>query len=451
MIDFERALATTILSERHRALISDILSAALEAADPLRCTEKNLALAGNTLVVGGNPYPLDPESRLVLVSLGKAAPAMTQGAINRLNYRYSHGVCVGKHLPQDDPGWKHIELIHGNHPVPGAESINAGQRIKEAVGGLGPNDLVLLLLSGGGSSLAMLPAEGIGVEDLSILTATLLRSGANIDEMNSVRKHVDLLKGGGLLRLASPTRLAALVLSDVVGNKLDVIASGPAYPDPSSYADALAIITKAAGCGNIPDAILAHLCKGAAGGLPETLKPQDGIALNAFHRIIASNVDSCQAAAARANQAGCSAEVVTTALTGEASLVGAQIAAAARTQMDLDRPFVFIWGGETTVTVAGNGTGGRNLEAALGAVEGMAGLRGMYLVTLATDGEDGPTGTAGAVVTGDTLNKALKLGLEPSSYLGENDSYTFFKKTGNLLVTGPTGTNVNDITFLFGF
>ncbi|MEN6580021.1 MAG: DUF4147 domain-containing protein [Anaerolineaceae bacterium] len=431
--------------------ITSILRAAFDAADPVRAVEDNLDLDGDVLIAGNHQFSLPPGARVVTIALGKAAPAMLKGAVNCLGVRIQDGVCVYKHPQNNLSLLQGIKFIIGDHPVPGEGSIQAGKMIKETVTGLSSNDVVLLLLSGGGSSLASLPAEGITLFDLQESTAALLKSGATISEFNTVRKHLDLLKGGGLLRMAAPARVAALVLSDVVGNDLEVIASGPAYPDPSTYSRAQEILLRTEKFGRPIPGVIDHLNQGAAGKKPETVKPGDAEAKLGFNTIIGSNLNSCLAAVECAQTLGFHAEFLTDRLVGEARKVGEHQAEIAQAKSCLPRPFMLICGGETTVTVVGEGKGGRNQEVALGAVRGFAGLENLLLITLATDGEDGPTNAAGAFVDGSTLTRALARGLDPDEFLRRNDAYSFFESLDDLLVIGPTGTNVNDISLIFGF
>lgn len=427
-----------------------VIDAALTAADPGKAVRANLELREETLIVGRTDYSLAQGAKLVLIALGKAAPAMTAAVLAMAGSRVDRGVCICKHFNEEFQPVPQVHIIVGNHPVPGDGSLEAGKAIREVLSGLGSNDVVLLLLSGGGSSLATLPAEGISLPDMQILTSVLLRSGATINEINTVRKHLDLVKGGGVLRLAAPARVASLVLSDVVGNPLDVIASGPAVADPTTFVQALQIVKKADKLGNIPAGIREYLEKGSLGLIRETVKPGEKESRLGENTIIGSNQVSCDAAAEAARLFGMRADVLSTSLTGEAREVGATLADLARVHKDDARPFVLILGGETTVTIKGNGKGGRNLEVALGAIEEFAGLKDLFLVTCGTDGEDGTSGAAGALVDGESWQRATTAGLDPKAFLEENNSIGFFQKMGDLLVTGPSGTNVNDINFIFG-
>lgn len=431
--------------------VAAILQAAIDAANPFEAVARSINLEGETIKFGKNYYPFLNGGRLITIALGKAAPAMLRGAEYKLGELISNGVCITKHMDDALPDLPGINYIKGNHPVPGEGSIQAGKAIKTELTGLTAKDIVLVLLSGGGSALAVLPVNGVNLTDLQELTSTLLKSGATISEMNIVRKHLDMIKGGGLIRMAGPARLVALVLSDVVGSPLDVIASGPAYPDDSTFADALAVVRRAEISGPVPASILQYLERGILGMVPETIKTGDRYLDAAQNLVISSNVDSCRAAAEKASSFGFHAEIVTDRLTGEASEAGKYLAEVAKRTFSRPNPFVLIFGGETTVTVTGNGRGGRNQEVALASVTGMNELNNRLIITLATDGEDGPTDAAGAIVDGTTLNRSKAYGMDVKDYLANNDAYTYFNKIDDLLVTGPTGTNVNDISFIFGF
>jgi glycerate 2-kinase len=422
--------------------IDKILTAALQAADPLKSVERNLHYRMDQLQIGEKPYLLYPDSRIVVVALGKASIAMTDAAVSQLGTRIFRGVCVCKHLPTSPKEWSQITLVKGNHPAPDETSVNAGKKIKDVVSGLNTHDVVLFLLSGGGSSLACLPAQGISLKDIQELTNELLKSGASINEINTIRKHLDDIKGGGLLKMASPASIGMLVVSDVVGNPLDVIASGPTVADPTTFQNASEIIKRSLPFESIPESVLAHFEKGVLQEISETVKPGDLVLENSYHKIVACNLDSSLKAAKMAKSLGFNGSVLTNELVGDSKLAGEYLATRIIDRLETRRPIVEIAGGETTVKVTGDGIGGRNLEVALAAVRKLSGFDGTLLITLATDGED---------VSGDTLTDALAFGLSPEDYLSRNDSYNFFKKLGGLIRTGPTGTNVNDLTFLFHF
>ena len=341
------------------------------------------------------------------------------------------------------------------HPIPDERGVAGARQIAQLLEQATERDLVIALISGGGSALLTLPAEGISLAELQALTGILLRCGANINEINTLRKHLDQVKGGGLARLAHPAGVITLILSDVVGNPLDVIGSGPTVPDTSSFADAYAVLERYGVVADAPAPIVARLRRGMAGQIAETLKPGDPRFARVHNLIVGSNRQAAEAALAAARAAGFNPLLLTTFLQAEAREAGRMLAAGARELADSDhplpRPACIIAGGETTVTLRGSGRGGRNQELALAAVADLAGLPDLALVALATDGGDGPTDAAGAVVTGATLDRARALDLNPAAYLARNDAYSFFDALGDLLKPGPTETNVNDLAFVFAF
>jgi glycerate 2-kinase len=431
--------------------VERIIQAALDAANPYRLVLDNLRVNKNKIKVGRKLFALSSSSRVILIGLGKASLLMTQAAVKQLGNLVNDGVCVCKHIPEHEPDLRGICIIRGQHPIPDEKSVLAGQAIREVVTGLKKEDLVIVLLSGGGSALASIPAGEITIEDYKEVTTFFLKSGASIQEINTVRKHIDLIKGGGLLRMAAPARVGVLVLSDVVGSPLEIIASGPAIADSSTYHDALNVIKKYSPDFNgIPKQIKKCLDAGAEQEQRETGNLKNEESRVAYHTIIGSNVISAQASAQEARRFGFNPKIITCNLVGEAKSAGKYLVEQLR-ESCLQKPFVLIAGGETTVVVEGKGLGGRNLEMALSSVEGMAKQDKCLLVTLATDGEDGPTDAAGAIVNEHTFRNAQRLGLSVQEHLDRNDSYHFFQQTGGLIRIGPTGTNVNDLAFLFAF
>jgi len=422
--------------------IKSIIQAALAAADPMTLVSQNLEFQSSKLRVGEKEFEMLPSSRVIVVSLGKAGVAMAKGAEEKLGKRINKGICICKHRPEDIQV-KRFSVLESSHPVPDDRSVLAALEIKKTITGLHKEDVVLLLLSGGGSALACLPAEGISLSEIQLITSLLLRSGASITEMNTVRKHLDVFKGGGFLRMAYPAQVGVLVLSDVIGNSLDVIASGPTVADPSTFYEAFTILKKYIPQSEIPSNVLNYIqLKSRDSGKVDPDENQLEKGLIAYHKIIGSNMFSIDAAIKIATKLGFNTEVVTYDLHGEARLVWKRLL-----DHSQPRPFVILAGGETTVTVKGSGLGGRNLELALGAVETISAEKNLALVTFATDGEDGPTDAAGAVVCSGTKPDLGFL----AACLHNNDSYKYFQRSGGLILTGPTGTNVNDITFLIGY
>jgi glycerate 2-kinase len=439
-----------------------ILASALQAVDPARAVAAFMHRLGNQLRIGQRTYDLNRIQRIYLIGAGKAGAPMAQAAARLLGERLTRGLVVVKEgygeenssaeaLASD----KNLEILEASHPLPDERGLKATRRILALAQAAREDDLVVCLISGGGSALLTLPVEGVGLRDLQALTTALLSSGAAINEINTLRKHLDQVKGGQLAQAASPARLAALILSDVVGDPLDVIASGPTVADSSTFKEAHKTLERYGLLGQTPKAIQERLQRGLQGEIPENPKPGDPLFERVQNLVVGSNLEAARAARQQAQAEGFNTLLLTTDLQGEARQAGKFLAAIAQSLHahgePLQRPSCLIVGGETTVTVQGDGLGGRNLELALGAVEGMTGLPEVALITLATDGGDGPTQAAGALVTGETLERARQMGLQPGDYLARNDSYHFFEPLGDLLKPGPTRTNVNDLAFLFAF
>ncbi|NPV87405.1 MAG: glycerate kinase [Anaerolineae bacterium] len=430
-----------------------ILKAALQAVDPYRAVQSALHLSGSQLHIGSWYCDLQSIRRVLALAVGKAAAPMLEAVCALPTLPLQRGVLITKegHTPPQ-PCHPAVEIYTGGHPVPDERSLRAADAVRDLLADCRPDDLLLCLISGGGSALLTSPAEGIRLADLQELTGLLLRCGATIHEINTLRKHLETLKGGNLARLAAPAQVAALILSDVVGDPLEVIASGPTVPDPTTFGDALDILERYALRPHTPPAILQRLEEGRAALLPETPKPGDPLFANVHNQVVAGNLHAARAALQQAQAEGFHPLLITTHLQGEARHAGALIAAIARqiasSGEPVPRPACVLLGGETTVTVQGDGLGGRNQEVALGAVEGLAGLPNTLLICLATDGGDGPTDAAGAAVSGETLARARQAGMRPADFLRRNDAYHFFDALGDLLRTAPTRTNVNDLALL---
>jgi hydroxypyruvate reductase len=389
--------------------------------------------------------------RSVVIGAGKAAAAMAQTLEQQWRAQISHkadaqhtqlsGLVVTPYAHGSTCAM--IEVVEAAHPVPDAAGQIAAQRILQMVQGLDENDLVICLISGGGSSLLALPAEGITLDEKRAINKALLKSGAAIDEMNCVRKHLSAIKGGRLGLACAPARVLTLLISDVPEDDASVIASGPTLPDASTCADALAVLKKYAI--EVPAHITAHLQHAA----DETPKPGDQRFAGHQHHIIASAQTALQAAAAFANTRGIAAHILSDSIEGEAREVGKVLAALAKQvgkhQQPFQPPCVILSGGETTVTVQGKGRGGRNAEFLLSATLALNGHPNIYALACDTDGIDGSENNAGAFCTPDTLQQAQALQLSAKASLANNDAYSFFSALGQLIVTGPTRTNVNDL------
>lgn len=429
-----------------------ILGAALVAADPAAAVRRALALDGHTLRFGDERMDLAAFERVRLLGAGKASPGMALAALHLLDDRVSGGAIATTggqdRLLQDLPAT--IEVFEAGHPVPDARGVAAAAAALRLARDSGERDLLLCLLSGGASALWAAPVEGVELADLRALTDALLRSGATIRELNTVRKHLSRLAGGRLARVAHPARALALVVSDVVGSPLDVAASGPTVPDPTTYADALHILALR-GVEASP-AALTHLRAGARGERSETPKPGDPAFERASTRVILRNRDALGGAAEESRRLGYRALPLTDRLEGEAREAGRLLAAlglgAREDGLPLGPPVALLLGGETTVTVRGEGRGGRNQEMALAAALALEGEGRVLVACLGTDGADGPTDAAGALVDGDTVRRGAERGLDAWDCLRRNDSYAYLRATGDLLLTGPTGTNVNDVALV---
>jgi len=439
-----KAFLTHTLEEHPcRGSVTRILAHAIQAVEPGKAVRQWVQRQGDVLRVGGREYLLGGEGQVRILAVGKAAHAMSMPLVELLADRAPRGLVIPKHLPdQPIPG---LQYQIGGHPVPDENSLRAGEKAIHLVQGLNEDALLLCLISGGGSALMSAPYAGITLADLQQLTASLLACGARIDEINTLRRHLDRLKGGGLARMAAPARAVSLILSDVVGSPLEAIASGPTAPDPTSRAEARHILEKYELLEKVPHSILQAL-----EDVPETPKPGEGLFERVQNLIVGSNPLAAQAALQQAVVEGFHAEFLGEAWQGEARQVGKELC---RILMNFPgkSPVCLVGGGETTVTLRGNGRGGRNQELALAAVSELAGIKDVLLVALATDGEDGPTDAAGAVVSGETFSRGSALGLVPEDHLANNDAYPYFERLGDLLKPGPSGTNVNDLYFLFRF
>lgn len=435
---------------KHRATVMEVLRAALTAVDPY-----NAVL--DTLRSQPQLIPQDINNLYVL-GAGKAGAAMALAAEDVLGDRITRGLVVVKdgHTLHGQGTPRRIELAEASHPVPDTRGVDTTRRVQAIAGAAREGDFVLCLISGGGSALLVSPVEGVGLQDVQTTTGLLLRAGATINELNAVRKHLSTISGGQLARRAYPARVLALILSDVTGSPLDVIASGPTAPDPTTYADALQVLEHYGVIDQVPAPVAERLRRGASGELPETPKPGDAVFSSVCNIVVASNVSAVEAAAARARQLGFNTIIMSTFVEGEAAEVGKVLAGVAKEIAAYDRPVprpaCLLFGGETTVTVRGGGTGGRNTELALAAARALAGLGpDLVVASFATDGGDGTSPSAGAIADGTSIDRGKALGLDAARFLTDNDSYTYWAKLGDAIMTGPTGTNVNDVMAVFVF
>jgi len=420
-----------------------IFQAALQAAEPAEAVLRHVRREGDTLIAARTRYRLSAFRNVYVIGAGKADARMARAVERLLGRRITGGLINVKH--GHTAPLRHIELNECGHPVPDRQGKRGAQRIAEIAIAAGAEDLVICLVSGGASALLPLPAPPVALAHKRETTRLLLACGANIHELNCVRKHISLLKGGQLARLAYPATVLTLILSDVIGDDLDTIGSGPTAPDRTTFAEARAILKRYGLSGKVPPSVRDRLNSGA----PDTPKPGDPVFEKVQNLIVGSNRLAVDAAARQARALGFRTLVLSTSLSGEAREVARVHAAIAREIREsghpLQPPVCLISGGETTVTVRGKGLGGRNQEFALAAALDIAGLRDVVILSAGTDGTDGPTDAAGAIADGTTLARATALGLNASEFLANNDSYRFFEPLSDLIHTGPTGTNVADI------
>jgi len=414
------------------------LEAAVAAVEPEALVRGFLQASLESIGVG----------RVYLAAIGKAAPAMARGAVGVLGERLRGGIVIapaghGVKLPGG------LGVFGGGHPVPNREGMEGAHALRQLVRHLGDTDLLLCLISGGGSALMTLPPAAVDLAEVQTTTRALLRAGATIGELNGVRKHLDQLKGGRLAQAAAPAKVVALVLSDVVGDPLEVIASGPVSPDPTTFADAVEVFERRGLWRRLPESVRRHFEDGLGGTKAESPDASDPCFARVEAHILGNNRRAAEAALAAARERGYRTLLLTTTLEGEAREAGGFLAAVAReirgSGQPLAPPACVLAAGETTVTVRGHGRGGRNQEVALGAALALDGLEGVLVAGFGTDGIDGPTDAAGAFATGETLERARACGLEAVQSLAENDSYRFFEALGDLIITGATGTNVMDL------
>ena len=478
----------------HSPLLDDaraIYETALGAVDPARLVRANVSLEGDGLRILGETFDLGGFENVYVLAFGKAAAAMAAGIGEALGDRLSGGLVVSPSPggveggPEREPDTRHtqrpaapgrvarLEEIKASHPLPDNASVEAARRALDLAEGAGEKDLVILAISGGGSALLCLPAEGISLDEKKAVTLRLLRAGASIGELNVVRKHLSGIKGGRLAKAAFPAMVISLVISDVVGDDLESIASGPAHWDSSTFADARDVLSKYGLWDSSPPSARTHIERGMRGEEPETLKSDDPVFEGVHEFVIGNNLTALRGARREAERRGFEPFILTSEDEGEARAAArsyvAFMASLACSMSGGPKPLCLLAGGELTVSVTGKGTGGRNMEFVLAALVEMrkesigpsfcgtcapsgdrGGLAGnlpldWLALSLGTDGIDGPTDAAGAWADAATFDRARGLGLDPEKFLDENDSHSFFEKTGNLIVTGPTGTNVCDV------
>jgi hydroxypyruvate reductase len=423
-----------------REAAAAIWRAALAAGDVAPLIRRHLRVDGRILKAGPLHLDLDRVRRILVLGAGKAGAAMAASAETVLGGRVSGGFVVVK------DGYRvataRVEVVEAGHPVPDARGVAASARVLKLATSATADDLVLFLVSGGGSALTPAPASPVTLEEKQALTRLLLAAGATINELNAVRKHLSRFKGGLLARAAAPATVLTLALSDVIGDPLDVIASGPTAPDPTTYADALAVLDRRGVLEGAPRAIVERLRAGAGGALAETPKPGDPVFARVTNLVIGNNALVADAAAAEAERRGYRPHVLTRALQGEARDAARDLVARARA---LPAPAALIAGGETTVTVRGRGRGGRCQEFALAAALALEAGESLVVLAAGTDGTDGPTDAAGGVVDAATLARGRAAGADAARALADNDAHAFLSAAGACIVSGPTNTNLLDL------
>jgi len=441
--------AGSSLDRKARKLAIDALNAALEAVDPRAIIKSKVKVKGDSLKIGGLSLNLAEFKDIFVVGGGKASGYMAEALEEVLGDRVKDGAI---NVPYTTPAHQtqKIRLQRASHPIPDIAGVRGTSHMLDLVGQAEENDLMICLLSGGGSSLMPQPCSGVTLQDKRRVTDALLKSSATISEINTVRKHISSFKGGWLAKRAYPATVVNLILSDVVGDPLDAIASGPTVPDPTTFQDAIEILKRYRLWSEAPTSVRKVLLNGKRGLIPETPKADDRAFIKVHNIVVGNNTTATLAAYNTVKKAGLSALLLTSCLEGQARDVGTMLASMAKEVVTsgnpVPKPAGIVAGGETTVNVVGRGKGGRNQEIALGAALRIGNMNGVVVASASTDGVDGPTDAAGALADGETVPRSQKLGLNPRKFLAENDSYSFFSKLNDLIFTGPTGTNVGDVS-----
>jgi glycerate 2-kinase len=433
--------------EQQRQDARIIFAAGLAAADPAVATRQWVKIQGDIFCVGDCSYDLAKVNGIYVIGAGKAAAKMARAVEEILDKRITSGLVIVK--AGHAAALQKVEIVEAGHPVPDEAGVNATENIITLLQGAREQDLVISLISGGASALLSCPAADVSLQDKQKTTQVLLNCGANIQEINAVRKHISKVKGGRLAELAQPSTVVSLFLSDVIGDSIEHIGSGPTAPDSSTFSDCLMVLQRYDVGAMIPRSVRNRLERGAAGAIAETPKPGNPIFQKVQNQIVGNNQLALSAARDKARALGYQVILLSSSIEGEARRAAVDHVAMAR---DLGSargaartPVCMISGGETTVTLRGKGTGGRNQEFALAAAIEIDGMDGIVVLSGGTDGTDGPTDAAGGIVDGTTLRRARKKGLDAKTHLGANDSYPFLKSVGDLLMTGPTFTNVMDV------
>jgi glycerate 2-kinase len=432
--------------DRKKAM-EEILRAGIDAVDPERAVQRYVRREGETLYVGEDSYSLERFGRIILAGAGKGSAPMAKALGDILGDRLSSGLIIVKY--GYGMALKETSVIEAGHPIPDEAGMRGAKELLGRLKECTEEDLVICVFSGGGSALLPAPIPPLTLEEKQACTRLLLECGATIDEINAVRKHLSRTKGGQLAKEAYPATVISLLLSDVVGDRLDVIASGPTVPDESTYGDCMGIVERYDLADRLPKAVVEHFKAGIEGCVPETPKQGDPVFSRVRNLIVGNNRECLLAAQDKAASLGYHALVLSSQIEGEACEVARVLGAVAKeihqSGSPIEPPACILAGGETTVTIHGTGKGGRNQELALAFAMAIDGWEGISLFSAGTDGTDGPTDAAGAFSDGATCGRAREAGLDPRAFLEANDSYSFFKSLGDLITTGPTRTNVMDM------
>ncbi len=438
------------MDDTKKSRLEEIYLAGLKAVDPEEAIRRHVQLTRDHLRVGGRSYPLASFQRIIVTGFGKGTAPMAKALEEILGDRLTEGwitVKYGHGLPL-----KKVRVMEAGHPIPDQAGLQATRFLLDRLKGCTAADLILGAFSGGGSALSPAPRPPLELSEKQETTRLLLDCGATIFELNAIRKHLSVCKGGQLAKIAYPATLVSLILSDVVGDTLDAIASGPTVPDSSTFADCLRIVERYALSEKLPPRVLKLLRAGAQGLIEETPKVGDAVFQRVQNLIVGSNRSALLAAAQKAEQLGYHTLILSSFIQGEAREIAHAFAAIGKEIVvsghPVSPPACILAGGETTVTMCGGGKGGRNQELALAAALAFEGWPQIALLSAGTDGSDGPTDAAGAFADGGTCQRALQQGINPRAYLMNNDSYNFFKESDDLLITGPTRTNVMDVICL---
>jgi glycerate 2-kinase len=431
------------MNNREKAI--EIFLAGVESVKPDNLINRYVSISNNILQIEDFSFNISTFKNIYIVGAGKASASMAQAVESILGSRITAGHIVTKY--EHSEPLKFIGITEAGHPVPDENGIKGTEQIMSIVNRAEKDDLVICLISGGGSALLADVPEGCTLSDLKTVSSILLRIGANITEMNCIRKHLSKVKGGLLAKAASPAKVISLILSDVIGDPLAVIASGPTAPDPTTFADAIAIIRKYDIGNEIPQQIMKVLQDGFEKKRQETLKENDDALLNTSNLIIGTNRLALKTAKEKAESLGYDSEIITNKLEGDVTDVTSYIVKLAeRDREDNTRKKIcLLFAGEPTVRVTGTGSGGRNQHLVLLAARLIKDLPGITILSGGTDGTDGPTDATGAVADSDTSENSIKLSLDIEQYINNCDSYNFFKLEGGLIITGPTQTNVGDL------